>query len=106
MSTVEHKVAMYQLATGRRKAGLPVWAHTIDVSYVFHNDELSFEDKRAEIVAVIKRSRWYKDQDPATFDGLVDLVDNLETDDADSFDYWWNEIYDIADYDRVWIKTQ
>jgi hypothetical protein len=106
MSTVEHKVAMYQLATERRKAGKPIWAHTIDVSHVFHNDELTFEQKRSEIVAVIKRSRWYEEQDAATFDGLVDLVDNLETDDADSFDYWWNEIYDIADYDRVWIKTQ
>lgn len=28
-----------------------------------------------------------------------------DADDADDFDCTWNEIYDLADFDRVWIDT-
>ena len=26
-------------------------------------------------------------------------------DDPDDFDYWWDELYDYADDERVWIDT-
>ena len=73
---------------------------------VFHNDDLTFIEKRDAIVARIKATRWHKDADPHEFDGLVDIVENLATEEsADDFDYWWGELYDLADRDRVWIET-
>lgn len=34
------------------------------------------------------------------------MVDYLaDTEDPEDFDYWWNQLYDQADYDRVWIST-
>lgn len=106
--SVEHIVAIHQLAAERRQQGRPVWAETLDVSDVFHDDELSFEERRDAIVAVLKASRWYRKADQHAFDGVVDIVnDHLAyAENADEFDAWWDELYDLADYDRVWIKTR
>ena len=50
----------------------------------------------------LRRTEWVTD-DP---DELTSLVEELaDTVDPDGFDAVWGNIYDLADYDRVWIKT-
>ncbi|NKY60426.1 hypothetical protein [Nocardia flavorosea] len=103
--TVDHIVATHQLAAERRKAGKPIWDETIDVSRVWNDDDLSFEEKRDAIVAQFKRSRWFRDDDE--FGRVREIVDEeiAYAEDVDEFDGWWDELYDLADYDRIWIKT-
>ena len=85
-------------------AGKSVWQHKINLTSVFHNDDLTFEQSRDAIVARIRGSAWFKAKDE--YDDLVYLVEELaDSERAYHFDYVWDEIYDIADYDRVWITT-
>lgn len=100
--SIEHLVAVHELAAERRANGLPVWDRRINVSDVFHADEIPFESKRDTIVARLRSHQWYQENSE-----LEDIVDQLEdSDDPDDFDYWWDALYDEADYDRVWIETR
>lgn len=102
--TAEHRADMYALAQERRKAGKPTWAHKINLADVFHNDEMTFEEKRDAIVRRIRATTWFKDYDE--YDDLPQLVEELaDAEDTDAFDGVWDCIYDIADADRVWIAT-
>ncbi|WP_043598935.1 hypothetical protein [Nocardia otitidiscaviarum] len=105
--TIDHIVATHQLAADRRRQGRPIWDETIDVSDVFHNEDMSFEEIRDVVVAKIKASRWYRKADPHDFNGVREITDDhlAHADDVDEFDGWWDELYDLADYARVWIKT-
>ena len=85
---------------------MPQWKMTIDLSAVFHNDTMTFEERRDRIVEILRGSRWVKNTDGALND-LPAVVDELaETVDVDEFDSVWDAIYDRADDDRVWIKTR
>ena len=102
--TVDHIVETHQLAAARVAAGLPVWAERINLRDVFHNDNMTFVERRDAIVAAIRVTRWYRNVDED--DWLREIVENLAcADDADEFDGWWDELYDQADIDRVWIGT-
>jgi hypothetical protein len=106
MRTVEGIVAAHVAATERRRQGRPIWGEKLRLGDVFHNDDLSFIERRDAIVTRIKATRWYRDADPHEFDGLHDVVENLATEESpDDFDYWWDELYDLADVARVWIET-
>lgn len=77
------------------------WLLTIDLKDVFHNEDLPFEQKRDEIVRRIRATGWHGDHP-----WLEEIVDNLaESEDENDFDSWWDELYDVADIDRVWIAT-
>lgn len=83
---------------------MPHWEYTVDVSGVFHNDELSLTSKRDQIVATIRRNRWLKRSEYA--DELTGVLDELATvETVADFDELWSQVYDIADVDRAWIKT-
>ena len=79
------------------------WRHTLELGDVFHNDDLTFEQKRAEIVRRIKEAPFY---DPTDWD-LDDVVTSLEeNEDADEFDLTWDRFYDWCDSGkRVWVQT-
>lgn len=82
---------------------MPQWNEIIYVSDVFHNESMTYEDKRDTIVGRVKKSNWYQKR-PGTF--LEDIAEGLATaEDTEDFDYWWDQLYDWADYDRVWIAT-
>lgn len=101
-ATVEHKVEMFRLARERQTQGKPSWAHTIRIGHVWGNEDMTFIERRDAIVRILRASRWVKERDE--FDSLVEVVDNLaEAEDTEEFDGWWDELYDHADYDRVWI---
>ena len=99
--SIEVLVEAQKLARERRKQGKPVWHISIDVSAYFDPD-VDFEDAQRGIVATLKSSSWYTDD----YTDLEDIVDQLENaEDEKEFDRWWVNLYDLADYDRVWIKT-
>jgi hypothetical protein len=103
--TAEHRADMYRLATERRAAGLPIWDGTLRLADVFHNDNLTFEQKRDAIVQRVRATAWFKGKDES--DDLVYLVEELaETEDNASFNLLWSDLYDFADADRVWIETR
>jgi hypothetical protein len=102
--TVEHRVEMHQLAQERRAAGKPVWDRKISLAGIFHNPDLTFEQRRGAIVEVLRASTWLKEYDEG--DDLPQFVDELAgTEDVDQFDAVFDAIYDVADADRVWIGT-
>lgn len=102
--SVEHRVDMHRLARQRRAEGKPIWDRKISLADVFHNDELAFDRRRDAIVARLRASAWLKERDES--DHLVLLVEELsEVEDADAFNEVWSDVYDEADYDRVWIET-
>lgn len=105
--TADHIVHTHQIARQRVADGLPVWAHRVDVSDVFHNERMTFEQRRDTIANRLKNTRWYQDADQAEFNGVYDTVNELgNAEDVEEFDGWWDELYDLADIDRVWIKTR
>lgn len=111
--TVEHIVACHQHARARVADGLPVWAHTINLAGVFHDETLTFEERRDRIVMIIRAHLWLNVVPDTRIMGslfhlwdLQELVDELaETTEPDGFNVVWDDLCDEADYDRVWIKT-
>jgi hypothetical protein len=102
--TADHRAEMFSLAHQRRAAGLPLWERTVNLREVFHNEEMTFEQRRDAIVRILRASPWLAGR--GEFDALVEIVDLLaDACDAEEFDGWWSELYDHADYDRVWIAT-
>ncbi|MFZ2529758.1 MAG: hypothetical protein WAX14_19220 [Rhodococcus sp. (in: high G+C Gram-positive bacteria)] len=103
--TLDSIIDCHRAAEQRRKAGLPIWEHTVDVSATFGNDDLTFERRRTAIAAALRASRWYASCDEWSF--LHEIVENIaDAEDPDMFDSWWDELYDLADTDRVWIRTR
>lgn len=81
-----------------------VWRVEIKLGDFFKSDDLTVAEKAKEIVKRIRDSRW-RDISGSQF-LLDDILERLgSVADADEFDYVWNEIYDLADIDRVWIDT-
>lgn len=79
------------------------WDHKLLLGDVFHNEEMSFEQRRDAITARIRKARFY-DVDDLTLWEIVAGLANAE--DTDEFDYWWDEFYNWCDWGkRVWVET-
>lgn len=79
------------------------WDHNLALGDVFHNEEMTFGQRRDAIVARIRKARWY-DEDDMTLWQAVDGLANAE--DIEEFDGWWSEFYDWCDAGkRVWVET-
>lgn len=79
------------------------WKHTLKLADVFHNEEMTFEKIRDVVAERIRMSRFWDDDDI----DLTDLVDTLqEAQNTAEFDAVWNDFYDWADNNRVWVVTQ
>lgn len=71
------------------------------MSDVFHNEALTFEQRRDYIVARLRSSAWHRDSE-----AVQEFTDELaDSENGDEFDGPWDGLYDEADLDRVWIKT-
>ena len=88
----------------RRDAGLPSWAHRIDLTDVFHDPAMTFPKRRDAIAARLANHPWVRNDQTGELAGLVDELRGY--DDPDDFDMVWDAIYDRADADRVWIATR
>lgn len=80
------------------------WEHKLDVSNVFHNEDLTFEEIRDAVVRRIKASSFYKAaKESMEFEDIVEELGEAET--VGQFDFIWNAIYDYADMYDCWIST-
>jgi hypothetical protein len=87
-----------------RESRMLDWQRSINVSDVFHNDAMSFEQRRDAIVRRVRSSGWLGASDEG--DEIHGILTDLEhSTNADEFDNLWDEMYDLADQDRVWIRT-
>jgi hypothetical protein len=83
---------------------MPQWFETIKLGDVFHNDDLDLQEKTEEIVTRLKAASWRSfSADPGEFDRLVDELSKAGT--LQEFNFTWEELYDLADLDRIWIET-
>jgi hypothetical protein len=99
--TIDGILASHRAAAERRAQGRPIWDRKIQLRDIFHNDELTFEQRRDAIVRRIESSGW-----PGRSETLAMLLEELaDVVDAEEFDGVWDAIYDEADVDRVWIST-
>jgi hypothetical protein len=81
------------------------WAYTIRLADVFHNETMTFEQRRDAIVGRLRTSKWY--QAAGVDSDLHVLLEELgEVEDKAGFDELWSDVYDLADYDRTWIVTR
>lgn len=82
-----------------------VWNHRLDLRDVFHDESRSFEEKRDEIVRRIRAASWFRTSDRSLF--LDDIVDELaDAQDGGEWDGPWDEFYDYADRERIWVATR
>lgn len=81
------------------------WRYTVDLTHVFHNLEMTFEQRRDRIVGILRGSRWLKDQDQ--YEDIHGILDELsDAADVSEFDMAWNELYQVADADKAWLRTR
>lgn len=83
----------------------PRWAHTLNLSDIFHSDAYTYHQRRDIIVRRIRAAGWFKS---AAADGedIGYLVDDLATSVTPAdFDTVWDDIYDWCDEQRVWVNT-
>lgn len=117
--TIESIVANHQAASERRKAGRPVWDHTIRIKDLLDDDNLNAEQIEARGKQVADRIRagtpkkWREmgddfdfelDEMLAAFDSIK-LIEEDETEEdlLTEFNGWLDQLYDWADGRRVWI---
>ena len=83
---------------------MPTWFETIKLGDVFHNEDLDLAEKVEEITTRLKQASWRAfSADPAEFDRLVEELSKAGS--LQEFNFTWEELYDLADLDRVWIET-
>jgi hypothetical protein len=78
------------------------WQEQIDLYEPLNNDALPFTERRDTIVARIRASCWFANDDG---DLAILLEDLASTTDEDGFNEVWESIYDLADSDRVWLNA-
>lgn len=121
-------MSTHQIAEGRRKKGLKIWAASIDIKSIIRENQSSEDpvillDKAKRIQKLIEMEA--RRVTPRLLDEADELCDidfsemlsdmstyNLEDFELDSkngvepvdvFNGWLNEIYDWADINRVWL---
>lgn len=79
------------------------WKHTLKLKDVFHRDDMTFEQRRDEIVHRIKTSPFWDEYD----DDLPNLTDELQRAlDTTAFDETWSAFYYWFDENLVWVETR
>ena len=82
---------------------MPVWHLTVKLGSLWR-EPMAFPLKRDAVVEIIKGSGWRDlTGDPDEFDSALEELS--ETLSIPEFDAAFSDLYDLADYDRVWIET-
>jgi len=77
-----------------------VWKSKLSLGDVFNNDSLSFAEKKESITDRIVAASWYDSDDLGFI--VFDLQFAL---DEEEFDSAWDQFYDWADENSVWVST-
>lgn len=83
---------------------MAVWHLTVDFRDIWKDEGLSFRDLRDEVCRRLYQSEW---ENITEFPlQLASLFHDLGlAQDESEFVYHWGFLYDIADFDRVWLAT-
>lgn len=87
------------------------WKYRIDVADIWQQypDEIDFLDFKTQLLDILKNAvEDLRDiiDDEDEIMSLEDIVNGLEySDDEEEFDQAWQDLYDWADYNKVWIAT-
>lgn len=86
---------------------MPVWHLTVkltDLTDQYRKGELGVEELAEKVAERIKQSGWRDITPyPHTFDDTVSLLRGVDSE--SEYVAVFNELYDLADSDRVWIET-
>lgn len=78
---------------------MPKWNETIKAVRIEDGD---FDTNRDNFASALERSKWFKESEE--YGDLWQLWDEIkDAETVEHFDYCLAEIYDLADYDRIWI---
>lgn len=115
--TIEHIVAIHELARERSNAGKPIWDQRIDIKAILFRDKNTTSPAHAaavaaEIAALIRVSvpkPWLditSDGFDRTLDDIVEGLEFVGPEDDDALEClngWLGDLYDWADLKRVWL---
>lgn len=108
--SAEIRAEAHAVATARRAAGQPAWDRRFNVSGIFHNDDLTIQQKATAIADLIERQRWFDPDDMdllEAVDGMCCAADLTGADAVGEFDGGWALFYDWCDLvGRVWVVTR
>ena len=93
---------------------MPTWDATLSFKDFYHDDELTIARKAEQVSnAIIAKFASILDSDKDNFDEDLDSLyldfrslSAYDKAEADHFDNIMSDLYDWADYNRVWIETQ
>ena len=94
--TIESIMASHDAATALRKASKPIWTYKVmGIRAIISDDSLDRNAKGQKIAKTIRASRWARslEEGDSLFIALEQLEDTLDDED---FNYWLDEIYDMA----------
>jgi Zn-dependent M32 family carboxypeptidase len=87
------------------------WIMKIDVSDIWqkYEDDNDFEAFKSELLPVLqskteKISNVLGEDEAREYEDMVQEIE-FSADDEDEFDYIWQDLYDWADANKVWIST-
>lgn len=109
--TIESIVENHQVAQERRKAGKPVWDRRLHIKHLLNDDDSdeNAQEVGRQIAAILRTSSWLKADkenhgerlgDPEVQMAMEEFEDIA---DIDHFNAVLDNLYDLADADRVWI---
>lgn len=91
------------------------WKHLVNIKQFLHNFDANTDrvcdlalEVRKELLAKLPAEWLSYDSDMCdhTFMEIMETLEDMSTDqdvEADDFDYVLNDLYDWADYNRVWL---
>lgn len=78
------------------------WKYRLELTDIWRDDSMTFEERRDAIVARIQNAPFYDETEWE----LPCIVSGLATaDEPDWFDDCWDTFYDWADEHSVWVNT-
>lgn len=80
------------------------WRYTLDVKDIWDNfEENGFHYSRDVIVERIYKSRFWANRWEGELDGIVEEM--VDSESLYDFNHVWNDFYDYADANDIWVKT-
>lgn len=61
--TIDHIVEVHRIARERQANGQPACDRKINLSGVFHNDAMTFAERRDAVVRILRSSAWVNERD-------------------------------------------
>lgn len=83
---------------------MPAWYLTINLSDVWKSEALDFDEQVEKIVQRLKYSGWSRlSEDPERLERVIQSLASASNE--NEFNAHLDDLYDLADLDRVWIET-